>query len=197
MGIVAEALIALVTGAVTGVLGLLGGYVFGVLRTLSERRNERRDAALAEIFKEMDLFHRYLGSWADDPTRGPNEPSAASKASGIPARKHVSDQYNRFVLAFHGNAIWLGKDTYELIQEFSTEGMDLLNGLSSTMAGSTHLPDGTRPKARWKDQIDPKFKGVRDALRAEVEASRSIIPYRIVIRQNRAEQRGIDPAEGE
>jgi hypothetical protein len=151
VGIVTEALIALVTGAVTGVLGLLSGYVFGVLRTLNERRNERRDVALAEIFKEMDLFHRYLGSWADDPTPGPNEPSAASKASGIPARKHVSDQYNKFVLAFHGNAIWLGKDTYELIQEFSAEGMGLLNGLSSTMAGSTHLPDGTRPKARWKD----------------------------------------------
>lgn len=192
-----EVLIAVVSG----VVGLLGGgyvgYVFGVLRTLNESRNERRDAALAEIFKEMDLFHRYLGSWADDPTPGPNEPSAASKASGIPARKHVSDQYNKFVLAFHGNAIWLGKDTYELIQEFSAEGMGLLNGLSSTMAGSTHLPDGTRPKARWKDHIDPKFKDVRDALRAEVEASRSIIPYRIVLRQNRAEQRGIDPAEGE
>ena len=51
-------LLALVGGAV----GLIGGYVFGVLRTLSERRNERRDAALAEIFKEMSLFYRYLGS---------------------------------------------------------------------------------------------------------------------------------------
>jgi hypothetical protein len=197
VGIVTEALIALVTGAVTGVLGLLGGYVFGVLRTLSESRNERRDAALAEIFKEMDLFHRYLGSWADDPTPGPNAPSAASKASGIPTRKHVSDQYNKFVLAFHGNAIWLGKDTYDLIQEFSAEGMDLLNGLSSTMAGATHLPDGTRSKARWKDQIDPKFKDVRDALRAEVEASRSIIPHRIAIKKNGARQRRTDPGGGE
>jgi hypothetical protein len=45
-----------------GVFGLLGGYVFGALRTLNERRSERRDAALAEIFKEMALFYRYLVS---------------------------------------------------------------------------------------------------------------------------------------
>ena len=165
-----------------GIVGLVGGYIGGVLRTLNERRNERRDAALAEIFKEMDLFHRYLGSWAYVPTPGPNAPSAASKSSGISARKHVNDQYNKFVLAFHGNSIWLGEDTYNLIQEFSAESMVLLNGLNSTKAGSTHLPDGTRPKDRWKDQIDPKFKYVRDALRAEVEASRYIIPYRIVIK---------------
>jgi hypothetical protein len=169
-------------------VGAVAGYVFGVLRTLSESRNERRDAALAEIFKEMDLFHRYLGSWADDPTPGPNAPSAASKSSGIPARKHVNDQYQKFVLAFHGNAIWLGKETYELVQEFSAESMDLLNGLNSMMAGATHLPDGTQPKARRKDQITPKFTEVRDALQAEVEASRGLISklrYEIVKRTER------------
>jgi len=189
---VSGVLIALV-GILVAVVGTVGGYLVGV----AQSRNERRDAALAEIFKEMDLFHRYLGSWADDPTRGPNAPSAASKSSGILARKHVNDQYQKFVLAFHGNAIWLGQDTYELVQEFSAESMDLLNGLNSMMAGATHLPDGTLPKARWKDQIYPKFKDVRDTLRDEVEASRYIIPYRIVIKQNVVEQPRTDPGEGE
>jgi hypothetical protein len=184
----------LLTALLAAVISLVGGYLAGVRTS----RNERRDAALAEIFKEMDLFHRYLGSWADDPTRGPNAPSAASKSSGIPARKHVSDQYQKFVLAFHGNAIWLGKDTYELIQEFSAESMELLNGLNSMMAGATHLPDGTRPKDRWKDQIYPKFKEVRDTLRAEVEASRYLIPFSIVIKKNGAGQRRTtDPGKGE
>jgi hypothetical protein len=59
---VTDLLIAVVGGAV----GLVGGYVFGVLRTLGEHRNERRDAALAEIFKEMSLFYRYLVSWTED-----------------------------------------------------------------------------------------------------------------------------------
>ena len=186
---VTDLLIALVGG----IVGLVGGYGFGVLRTLNERRNERRDAALAEIFKEMELFHRYLGSWADDPTPGPNEPSAASKASGIPARKHVSDQYNKFVLAFHGNAIWLGKDTYDLIQEFSIASRDFLNELNhmTKRAGVWRLPDGMDPKeARRKARIIPKFEKVRDALRDEVEASRdpgAWFRYHIV---NRTKRRG-------
>jgi len=190
-----DVLLALVSG---GVFGLLGGYVFGVLRTLSESRNERRDAALAEIFKEMELFHRYLGSWTDDPTPSPHEPTAESV--DIPARKHVNEQYKKFVLAFHGNAIWLGEDTYNLIQEFSAESMDLLNGLNSMMSGATHLPDGTQPKDRRKDQITPKFKEVRYALREEVEASRGLISwfqYRIVNMKNTLGQRRTDPEEGE
>ena len=101
-----------------GVVGLVGGYMFGVLRALNERRNERRDAALAKIFKEMSLFYRYLVSWTDDANPDPNEPTAAS--SGIPAQKHVNDQYQKFTHTFYDvNAIWLDKNTYDLIQGFS------------------------------------------------------------------------------
>jgi hypothetical protein len=187
---VSDVLIALV-GILVVAVGTVGGYLVGV----AQSRNERRDAALAEIFKEMDLFHRYLGSWADDPTRGPHKPTAASV--DIPARKHVNDQYNKFVLAFHSNAIWLGEDTYDLIQEFSAESMDLLNGLNSTMAGATHLPDGTQPKDRWKDQIHPKYNKAKNVLRAEVEASRHLIPFSIVIRKNGVGERKTNPGEGE
>jgi hypothetical protein len=180
-----------------GVFGLLGGYVFGALRTLNERRSERRDAALAEIFKEMALFYRYLVSWTDTANPAPNEPTAES--SGIPARKHVNDQYKKFVLAFYGNAIWLGKDTYDLIQEFSGASRDILNELYDmrARAGVWRLPDGTGPKDRRKDQITPKYDKVQEMLRAEVEASRYIIPYRIVIRKNGAGQRRTSSGEGE
>jgi hypothetical protein len=118
----------------------------GVLRTLSESRNERRDAALAEIFKEMDLFHRYLGSWANNYDPDPNNPTGES--SGFPAKDHVRDQYNKFVLVFHGNAIWLGKKTYALIQEFSVASRDFLNELiyMRPREGVWRLPDGTDPK---------------------------------------------------
>jgi hypothetical protein len=155
----------------------VAGYVFGVLRTLGESRNERRDAALAEIFKEMDLFHRYLGSWVNNPNPDPREPTAESV--DIPAGKHVRDQYNKFVLAFHGNAIWLGKDAYNLIQEFSIASRDFLNELiyMRQRDGVWHLPDGTDPKDRREDQIIPKFYKVRDALRAEVEASRELVAW--------------------
>ena len=75
-----------------------------------------------------------------------------------------------------------------MVQEFSAESMDLLNGLNSMMAGATHLPDGTQPKARRKDRITPKFNEVREALQAEVEASRGLISklrYEIVKRTER------------
>jgi hypothetical protein len=180
-------LLALVGGAV----GLIGGYVFGVLRTLSERRNERRDAALAEIFKEMSLFHRYLGSWIEDINPDPKETSAASESSGIPARKHVREQYEKFTYTFHDvNAIWLGKDTYDLIQEFSVASRDFLNEFESMTerAGAWRLPDGADPKDRRKERITPKFYKVRNALRAGVEASRDLVAwfqYYIVNRMKR------------
>jgi hypothetical protein len=104
-----------VTDLFLALVGAVAGYVFGVLRTLNERRNERRDAALAEISKEMELYYRYLGSWIGDIGPDPDETSAESDSLGIPARKHVNDQYKKFLLVFHGNAIWLGKDTYDFI----------------------------------------------------------------------------------
>jgi hypothetical protein len=171
---VTDLLLALVGGAV----GLVGGYVFGVLRTLGEHRNERRDAALAEIFKEMSLFHRYLVSWTDDIDPDPKKPTAES--SDIPARKHVREQYQKFTYTFHDvNAIWLGKNTYALIQEFSVASRDFLNELESMRerAGAWRLPDGTNPKDRRKERITPKYDEVRDALRAEVEASRDPVAW--------------------
>jgi len=156
------------------VFGLLGGYVFGVLRTLGEHRNERRDAALAEIFKEMSLFYRYLVSWTDDPNPVPNEPSALS--SGIPVRTHVNEQYQKFTRTFFDNAIWLGQDTYNLIQAFVEASRVFLNELNSIRADG-RLLDGTSPKDRRKEQLTPEFYKVRDALQAEVEASRNLVSW--------------------
>jgi hypothetical protein len=44
-------------------VGIVGGYLVGV----AQSRNERRDNALAEIYKEMTLFYGRLLSWTDDP----------------------------------------------------------------------------------------------------------------------------------
>lgn len=178
-------------------ISVVGGYLAGVRTS----RNERRDAALAEIFKEMALFYRYLVSWTDTANPDPNKPTAESLAesSGIPARKHVNDQYRKFILAFYGDAIWLDKATYDLIQEFSVASRDLLNELESmrARAGVWRLPDGTDPKDRRKDQITRKYNKVQNMLRAEVEASRYLIPFPIVIKKNGAGQRRMGSGEGE
>lgn len=177
---------------VSGGVGILGGYVFGVLRTLNERRNERRDAALAEIFKEMSLFYRSLISWTDAPN--PEKPSPLS--SDVPVRDHVNEQYQKFARTFFDNAIWLGEDTYDLIQEYVEASRVILNELNR-MRADGRLPDGTDSRNRREEQLTPKFYEVRDALRAEVEAFRHIIPYRNVIRKTGLGQRRTDPGEGE
>jgi hypothetical protein len=193
---VSDVLIALV-GILVAVVGTVGGYLVGV----AQSRNERRDAALAEIFKEMSLFYRYLGSWIEDIDPDPEKPTSAS--SDIPARKHVNDQYQKFTYTFYDvNAIWLGEDTYALIQEFSVASRDFLSELEDMRegAGVWRLPDGTNPKDRRKEQITPKFYKVRDELRAEVETSRNLrlwFRYNIVNRKNGAGQRRTGPGEGE
>jgi hypothetical protein len=162
------------------VVGAAVGYVFGVLRALSESRNERRDGALAEIYKELSLFHRYLISWTDGDDPSPYKPTAES--GGIPARKHVKDQYNKFAYTFHDvNAIWLGKDTYDLIQEFSIASRDLLNELNSMkeiVPGLWRLPGGRHPKdLREERRITPMYMKVRNELRTEVETSRDLVAW--------------------
>jgi hypothetical protein len=179
------------------VISVVGGYLAGVRTS----RNERRDNALAEIFKEMALFYRYLVSWTDTANPDPAQPTAeaVAESSDIPARKHVNDQYRKFVLAFYGNAIWLDKATYDLIQEFSLASRDLLNELNSMRGrpAAWRLPDGTDPKDRRKEQITPKYNRVQNVLRAEIEASRYLIPFPIVIKKNVVQPRRTDPAEGE
>jgi hypothetical protein len=59
---------------ILAVVGAVVGYTLGVLRALSESRNERRDAALADIYKELALFYRYLGSWTGDDSDPKNPP---------------------------------------------------------------------------------------------------------------------------
>jgi hypothetical protein len=67
-----------------------------------------------------------------------------------------------------------------LIQGFSRASRDFLNELESMrkINGVWRLPDGTNPKDRRQERITPKFYEVRDELRAEVEASLDILPFR-------------------
>jgi hypothetical protein len=187
--------------ALAGILGVGVGTVGGYLVGVAQSRNERRDNALAEIFKEMSLFYRYLGSWIEADNPDPDKPIAAS--GDIRVKDHVNDQYQKFTYTFYDvNAIWLGKDTYDLIQEFSGASKDFLNELESMKesAGAWRLPDDTDPKDRRKEQITPKFYKVRDELRAEVEASRNLrlwFRYNVVSRKKGAGQGRTDRGEGE
>jgi len=159
-----------------GVVGLVGGYMFGVLRTLNERRNERRDAALAEIYKEMVLCYRSLVAWTDDPHPNPDKPNPESDTT---VRRYANQQFPKFVRTFYSNAIWLGKGTYDLIEEFVVASRKALNELNDMRADGS-LPSGTNPKRLREERLSPPFYKVQRALRDEVEASRDILLSRIV-----------------
>jgi hypothetical protein len=166
---VSDVLIALIGILVAGV-GTVGGYLVGV----AQSRNERRDNALAEIFKEMSLFYRGLVAWTDDPDPNPNKSSLVPDVS---VREYANSRYQESTQTFYGNAIWLGKDTQDLIENFVQASRIGLNELNPMRADGS-LPSGKNAKA-VREELSPKFYEVQKKLRDEVDASRRIIPYRI------------------
>jgi hypothetical protein len=108
-------------------------------------------------------------------TPNPDPNKLTPELSCISVKSHVNDQFGKFARTFFDYAIWLGEDTYDLIKKFVDAGRDILNELNS-MRADGRLPDGTNPMDLWEEQLTPKFYKVRDALRAEVEASRAILP---------------------
>ena len=175
---------------VSGVAGSLLGYVFGVLRTLNERRNERRDEAIAEIYRLESQFYRGVVSWTADPVSPP--------PAGGNWEDYCRNLFREFTDVYHANSIWLGKDTYELIMEFGQAGMAILNEFRH-MTSAGYLRDGagrgtyaTRCSGRRHDKVE-------DALRTEMEWSRSLIPrhsFRPGSRKRRTTHHRLQPVLG-
>jgi hypothetical protein len=118
------------------VLGLIGGYWLGVLRARSERRDEKRDEAFAEIYKALSLFYRSLMAWTGDPSHPPiTEPDTS-------IRDYCLKCYSEFLGAYYSHSIWLGKEADDLINEFARAGDELLNELVRDMDEEGRLPDG-------------------------------------------------------
>ncbi len=148
-------------------VGTFGGYLVG----LAQSRNERRDNALAEISKEMMLFYRGVVTWTS-----PDETSGPLTEPGTSWHDHCMRQYAAFIDALYANEIWLGKATHEKIQEVAEAGRVFLNGVDTR---GRVMQDGTSAWDWRAERLAPKLNEVQDVLRAEVEASRYIIPYRI------------------
>jgi len=153
-------------------VGIVGGYFVGV----AQSRNERRDNALAEISKEMMLFYRSVVAWT-----GPKQTYGPLTAPNTSWRDYCRRQYEAFLNAFYGNGIWLSEDTSEMIQEVAEASRVFLNGVDPH---GRLMSDGTSASDWRAKNVLPKVNKVQDALQAEITASRSIIPYRIVIKKN-------------
>jgi hypothetical protein len=78
----------LLSALLVSVISLVGGYYFGVVRS----RNERRDEAIAAIYKEMMVFYRGIVGWI-----------------------YCCKRLRTFMDVFVGYEIWLDEDTHKLI----------------------------------------------------------------------------------
>jgi len=151
----------LLSALLVSVVSLVGGYYFGIVHS----RNERRDGAIAEIFKEMMLFYRGIQGWIDDP-RPNGSPNVEPDTTW---EEYCWKRYDVFLDSLHGHEIWLDVETYKLLQEFAYAGLEVMSKFSLPRAvNETH----TERRAEWdplrRDVLAPKLNKASDALHLEV-----------------------------
>ena len=168
-----EVLVALLTGG----LGLAGGYVFG----LAQSRTEGRDNALADIYGSMSLFYREMIAWSslpsEKPYTTPGEPSREWRDSCAGLGKRFMDTY-------YGNSIWLGRETDAMVNKFAVDAWGVLLQLARMNSDGIVHPEMRRGKDLLEERLAAQYREIGDRLREEVEVSRTIIPYRIVIKKD-------------
>ncbi len=159
-----------------GVVGLVGGYVFGI----AQSPNERRDNALADIYGAMSLFYREMIAWmslpSEKPYTAPGEPS-------LEWRDSCAGLGKRFMNTYFGNSIWLGRETDEMVNKFAVDAMGVLFQLARMESDGFVYPEMRRGKDLLEERLAAQYREIGDRLREEIEASRTIIPYRIVIKK--------------
>jgi len=165
----------LLSALLVSVVSLVGGYYFGVVRS----RNERRDGAIAEIYKEMMLFYRGILGWIDDPR--PN--GSPDVEPDTPWKDYCWKRFEMFMDVFEGYEIWLDEETHKLIQEFELAGLEAMNKFSLPRAvNETHA----ERRAEWdplrRDVLAPKLNKASDALRAEMQAAPTTFLWRLILR---------------
>lgn len=159
-----DLLSSLLVGVFVGVVTLVGGYYFGVLRS----RNERRDAAISEIFKEMMLFYRVILGWIGD-----RDPKGSPKVEpDLTWEEYSWKRYEIFIDAFQGNEIWLDGTTYKMIQEFAHAGWEIMATFSVQRA--VNEPYEER-RAAWdqlrKELLADKLNDASDALKDKMQVT--------------------------
>ena len=88
---------ALLSALLASVISIVGGYYLGVVRSL----NERRENAIADIFKEMMLFYRGILGWIADP-RPNGSPDVEPETTW---KDYCWKRYAVFLDALHGYEI--------------------------------------------------------------------------------------------
>jgi hypothetical protein len=168
-------LIDLMSPLLVSVVSVVGGYYLGVVRG----RNERRDAAIAEVFKEMMLFYRGILGWIDDPR--PNGSPLVDP--DITWKEYCWKRFDIFMDAFEGYEIWLGGNTHALIREFEHAGLEIMKEFSLPRA--VNEPYEAR-RDEWdqlrNDLLARKLNKASDALRDEMQPTPTTFFWHLILR---------------
>lgn len=136
------------------ILALIVGYFLGIQRARYERRDERRDIAIAEIYGAMWANYRDFILWArgDSPEK----------------YERVSNSMEDFLTCYYSRSIWLGEDTREIVEGYAQTAKDFYNGVQNQMGRSGTLADGTKAIDLLNEQLEPAFDKAEKRLRDEV-----------------------------
>src|SRR5215210_3903993 len=126
-------LLPLITGLTVAILSAILAYILGVQRARYERRDERRDNAIADIFGALLKFHRMCIA-------------ASLTAEFRPPdwRDLLSQSYENFLDCYYTRSIWLGHDTRNLIEAYATESKDVYVEIYNEINHADVLADGTK-----------------------------------------------------
>lgn len=137
-------------------VGALLGYILGVRRTRTERREERRENAIADVFGASRRHYRLCIRWANI-------------GRDCKTRESVYANFYDFVDCFYERSIWLDKDTRELTQKYAKAATTFQEKLER-MSPEGFLAGGTTKATEVLDnELTPAFDALEDKLNAEMD----------------------------
>jgi hypothetical protein len=141
----------------------------GTKRARYERRDERRDTAIAEIYGALTRLDRDLISWSKPQEAGLSEEPAWSEW-----RERVERNLETFLDCYYTRLIWLDDDTKRLIHAYAHVARKLFFRLENYMDKSGRLTNGDRPEAfdLVNNDLEPAYGEVEDKLRNEFNIRR-------------------------
>jgi hypothetical protein len=129
-------------------------YVFGTWRARVERREERRDNAIVDVFGAMQRHYRRCITW--------------SRGADPEMRRLTEESYEDFLDRYYTQSIWMAQDTRDVVKAYALEAKDFHNRLSYEMGNQGHLADRTKAEDLLNAKLNPPLSVAEDKLRAEL-----------------------------
>jgi hypothetical protein len=147
----------LVGGVVTAMLA----YFLGTNRTRYERRDERRDFAIADIFGAMMRHYRRCIHWAG----AGRDPEWEDR---------VRKSYEDFLDCYYTRSIWLPEASRKAVDAYAQASRAFLIKVSYEMGSAGLLADGTKAMDLLDATLNPPLSKAEETLRTQMSLRQGI-----------------------